>query len=57
MLWLFSFISGGVSLFSLPRSATLPIIGFLAVMFAIWGTHYIWQGEREFGSTDDFDNE
>ena len=24
----------GVSLFSLPRSATLPIIGFLAIMFA-----------------------
>ena len=28
----------GVSLFSLPRSATLPIIGFLAIMFALWGT-------------------
>jgi NADH-quinone oxidoreductase subunit A len=27
----------GVSLFSLPRSATLPIIGFLAVMFAAMG--------------------
>jgi NADH:ubiquinone oxidoreductase subunit 3 (subunit A) len=27
----------GVSLFSLPRSATLPIIGFLAIMFAAMG--------------------
>ena len=27
----------GVSLFALPRTATLPIIGFLAVMFAAMG--------------------
>jgi NADH:ubiquinone oxidoreductase subunit 3 (subunit A) len=27
----------GVSLFSLPKSATLPIIGFLAIMFAAMG--------------------
>ena len=36
----------GVSLFSLPRSATLPIIGFLAIMFAAMGYSIIFGGEE-----------
>lgn len=36
----------GVSLFSLPRSATLPIIGFLAIMFAAMGYSLYLAGRR-----------
>ena len=36
----------GVSLFSLPRSATLPIIGFLAIMFARYGVLIISGREK-----------
>jgi NADH-quinone oxidoreductase subunit A len=36
----------GVSLFSLPRSATLPIIGFLAVMFAAMGYSLYLAGRK-----------
>ena len=36
----------GVSLFSLPRTATLPIIGFLAVMFAAMGYSLYLAGRK-----------
>jgi NADH:ubiquinone oxidoreductase subunit 3 (subunit A) len=36
----------GVSLFSLPRSATLPIIGFLAIMFAAMGYSLYLAGRK-----------
>ena len=36
----------GVSLFSLPRSATLPIIGFLALMFAAMGYSLYLAGRK-----------
>lgn len=36
----------GVSLFSLPRSATLPIIGFLAIMFAAMGYSLYLSGRK-----------
>lgn len=36
----------GVSLFSLPRSATLPILGFLAIMFAAMGYSLYLAGRK-----------
>jgi NADH:ubiquinone oxidoreductase subunit 3 (subunit A) len=36
----------GVSLFSLPRTATLPIIGFLAIMFAAMGYSLYLAGRK-----------
>ncbi|MGB8086975.1 MAG: NADH-quinone oxidoreductase subunit A [Nitrososphaeraceae archaeon] len=36
----------GVSLFSLPRSATLPIIWFLAIMFAAMGYSLYLAGRK-----------
>jgi NADH-quinone oxidoreductase subunit A len=36
----------GVALFSLPRTATLPIIGFLAIMFAAMGYSLYLAGRK-----------
>lgn len=36
----------GVSLFSLPRTATLPILGFLAIMFAAMGYSLYLAGRK-----------
>ena len=36
----------GVSLFSLPRTATLPIIGFFAIMFAAMGYSLYLAGRK-----------
>jgi NADH:ubiquinone oxidoreductase subunit 3 (subunit A) len=36
----------GVSLFSLPRTASLPIIGFLAIMFAAMGYSLYLAGRK-----------
>jgi NADH-quinone oxidoreductase subunit A len=36
----------GASLFSIPRSATLPILGFLAVMFSAMGYALYLSGRK-----------
>ena len=36
----------GVALFSLPKTATLPIIGFLAIMFAAMGYSLYLAGRK-----------
>ena len=39
----------GTALFNIPRAATLPIIGFLAIMLPPWDMRYTFQGEKGFG--------